>query len=290
MCASRGCTRETGELTSVRTDAPVGIERSETPQQVARAAKERGAWRIKPAQRRSVARAPAGELEGERRKIGLENLRRREGRESCVRARAPGAIAHARCVAAGAPLALLGGGARDALRFQPAHAGHRIKARAAYEARIDDHAHARDGEAGLGNVGGEHDLALPGRGRRERGVLGLAGELAKERPHLHRRGGLLARKRGLHAPYLARPGQKHQHIAGLLAQRAADQLHHASLGGLARACTRSRRQQRQAGVQVARRNRKYTPRGADERRIADEACDGGAVQGGGHDEQAQPGI
>src|SRR5580693_2013351 len=45
------------------------------------------------------------------------------------------------------------------------------------------------------------------------GVLGLAGQLPEQRPHLHRGAELGGRERGLHAPYLARPGQKHQHIA-----------------------------------------------------------------------------
>ena len=50
-----------------------------------------------------------------------------------MRALAPCAIADTRAEPPGSPLPLIGGGARDALRFEPPHAGRRIEQRAAHE-------------------------------------------------------------------------------------------------------------------------------------------------------------
>src|SRR5690606_7426161 len=69
--------------------------------------------------------------------------------------------------------------------LEPAHARSRIEDARADEARIDDDADAFDREARLGDVGREHDLALAGRARRERGVLRRGVEIAVERHDPH---------------------------------------------------------------------------------------------------------
>ena len=105
----------------------------------------------------------------------------------CVRAPSPHSrIADAGRGAAGAAGALLGGRARDALQFEPIHAARRIEQAAPLEPGVDDDAHAVDGQAGLGDVGGEHDLAAPGLRRLQRGVLLAGGKLAVQWQHVCR--------------------------------------------------------------------------------------------------------
>ena len=188
--------RQARHLAPVRADAPLPIERPQACEQVARARQLRRRRRVEPAQRRRVPRAPAGELQRERRQIRIEDLRRRVGGERGVRTLAPGAVAHPGLRAAGAPLALLGGRARDALGLQAPHAGGRIEARAPRQARVDHDGHALDGEAGLGDVGREHDLAHAGGGGCERGALRLGPQVPEERQHARR----AARRLLLRAP------------------------------------------------------------------------------------------
>src|SRR6185503_20456864 len=104
--------------------------------------------------------------------------------EAAVRALAPKAIAEAGRGAARAACALLGRGSRDALRLEPAHAGHGIEEAAALEARVDDDGDAVDRQARLRDVRREHDLAASGPRRCERRVLVTGRELAVERQHV----------------------------------------------------------------------------------------------------------
>ena len=54
---------------------------------------------------------------------------------------------------------LVGGRPRDRDGLQARHAGPRVEARRAGQAAVHDRPHPLDGEAGLGDVGGQHDLA-----------------------------------------------------------------------------------------------------------------------------------
>ncbi len=148
------------------------VERLEPAQQVARGCERRARRRVEPVERARV-RAPDRELERERREIGRRDLGRCMRRERALRALAPDSIADAGRGAAGPAGALLGRGARDPLRLEPAHARARIEHAAPLEARIDDGADAVDREAGLGDVGREHDLAtIAARGLERRVLLG----------------------------------------------------------------------------------------------------------------------
>ena len=84
-----------------------------------------------------------------------------------VRRLVPQPVAHARLGAAGAAAALVGGGPRHAHGLEPRQADVGLVARHARQPAIDHHAHALDGQRGLGDGGGEHDLA-PARRRRRR--------------------------------------------------------------------------------------------------------------------------
>ncbi len=140
-------------------------------EQVSRARQHRRGRSIEPAQVGGVARSPVREIERERREIGVGDLRRRKRRETALCAFAPRAIADTGFHPARTALALIRGGARDSLRFEPAHSGRRIEDGATHEPRIHDDADAGNRETRFRDVGCEHDLARAAGGRRERGVL-----------------------------------------------------------------------------------------------------------------------
>ena len=215
---------ETCHLASVGGDASAVVERPETLEQLPGARELRRGRRVEPAKRRGLPHAPAGELQRERREIGVDDLGRRVGREARVGTLAPRPVADARLEAPGAAAALIRGRPRDAPGREQAHAGYRIEARATRESRVDDHAHARDGETGFGDVGREHHFARTGGRGGERGILLLAREISEQRHDLNACGQLRGGKRGVHAPDLARAGQERQHVAALLAQCPEDEL------------------------------------------------------------------
>src|SRR5579859_783004 len=93
-------------------DASVPIERAEALEERPRARQHGGRRRIEPGERAGVLRPPARQLERERREVGFEDLRGRVRREARVRALAPGAITDPGRLPPGAPLTLLGRGAR----------------------------------------------------------------------------------------------------------------------------------------------------------------------------------
>ena len=278
--------RQLRHRAAVRADAPGLIQRPQAREQIPGGGELRRRRRIQPLERRPVGAAPAGELEGERRQVRLEDLRRREGGEGGLRALAPGTKAHPRRGAPGAALALLGGRARDALHLEPSHAAARIEAGAAHQARVHHRAHARDGEAGLGEIGGEHDLAAPRGIGGERAVLGLEGEIAVERHE--RTGGRIERgaECGLDAADLTRAGEEHEHVAGGFGERTPHQLHHAPLGRIG-AGGGAAGQERQARCCVVRRHRVSAPRAAHQRCPLEEPRHRGAVEGRRHHQDLQ---
>ena len=80
-----------------------------------------------------------------------------------------------------AAAALVGAVTGDAQGFQARHAVEGGEARHAHPAGVDDHADALDGQRGLGDGGGEHDLAAAGGRRLHGGVLLLARQGAVKR-------------------------------------------------------------------------------------------------------------
>ena len=84
--------------------------------------------------------------------------------------------------AAAAARALVGGGLRHGLDREALHLRPGRVARDAGGARVDHVADPRDGDGGLGDVGGEHDAA--GRLRREDALLVGGGQPGEQREHL----------------------------------------------------------------------------------------------------------
>ena len=192
---------------------------------------------------------------------------------------APQPVADARRRAPGATAALVGGGARDPQRFEPAHAGGGVEALAALEAGIDDDAHAVDGEAGLGEVRGDDDLAAPLRVGLQGGVLGGSREVAVERQHdeaLRRQDGL--QRRG-HAADFAGTGQEREGVARVRLERLHD-----AVGHLARERGRARARRRRGvdGLHV-----EHAAGCAHEARVVEHAPQRVGVERGRHHEQAQ---
>ncbi len=99
-----------------------------------------------------------------------------------------------------------------------------IEARAAPQAAVHHHAHAVDGERGLGDRGGEDDLAPALRIAADRLVLLRQGQVAIERQH-----DVFVRQPLLGAADLRRAGQEGKDVAALLGERAADCGRHAIL-------------------------------------------------------------
>ena len=180
MCASRGCAakfciaRPCAVMRPPASSAPSRASKSRAPASVA-------AGGASSQRRSSGGRAPGREIERERHQVGDGDLGRGVRRQAAVGALAPQPITDPGRRAPRAARALLGRGARDALRLEPAHAADGIEDAAPLEAGVDDDAHAVDRDARLGDVRREHDLAAAGARRCERGIL-LAGlELAVER-------------------------------------------------------------------------------------------------------------
>ena len=225
-------------------------------EQVARAGQRRGRRRVEPAQLLG-GRAPRGEIERERHQVRDRDLRRRVRGEAAVRALAPQPIADAGRRAARAARALLGRGARDALRLEPAHAGDGIEDAAPLEPRVDDDAHAVDRQARLGDVRREHDLAAARARRRERRVLLAGRELAVERQQVDvgAERELFAQP-PLDAADLAGAGQEHEQVARRVRERAMHGARDASVDRLGAA-----RQRGQALADVVHVDGEHAARG-----------------------------
>ena len=169
-------------LAAVRGDATVRIQRARWASK-SRALASVAAGGMSSHRKRAASRAPQRASSSAR---GTRSASTISAGEKAARLRcdalAPGAIRHARAEAPRPALALIGGGAGNALRLQSAHAGGRIEHGAPDQAGVDDDTHALDGQARLRDVGREDDLAYArGRGQ-QRGVLLLPRQLAKQRP------------------------------------------------------------------------------------------------------------
>src|SRR5690606_17946469 len=166
-------------------DASGVVQRLERPQEIARLGERRSRRKIEPTQHARVAYAPVRQLDRGRREIRFDDLGRRLRGERRMLAFGPKAVAHAGGDAPGAATPLVCGSSRDANGLESTHARRWIEPRAASESRIDDDAHAFDREAGFGDVGGEHDLALARRARANGCVLVVARELPVKRRHAY---------------------------------------------------------------------------------------------------------
>jgi hypothetical protein len=103
--------RETCHLAPVGGYAPGGVECPKTLEQLARTRELCHGRRIEPAQRRGLPHAPAGELQCQRREIGVDDLGRRERGEGRVGTLTPRAVADTRLEPSGAAATLIRGSA-----------------------------------------------------------------------------------------------------------------------------------------------------------------------------------
>ena len=270
---------ECGHLAPERRDATVGVERLETRQQVACLGERREWRRVEPGERARVAGAPAGELERERREVGLENLRGRVRQQRRVRRLAPQPVADARRGTAGTAAALVGRRARDAQGLEPPHAGGGIEALAALEAGIDHDAHAVDGEAGLGDVGRDDHLAAAVRVGSQRRVLRLGCQVAVQRQQRVTPGRQLRLEHRDHATDLAGAREEREQVARVRLERLPDAAGHQAWQRHRRRTGRRRRVQGLDRMGASRR--------AHEPRIVEHPAQGVAVERRRHHQQAQ---
>ena len=239
MCARRGCAPTPGQGAAMRRDAPWRVDRARAaaagraPGPAAPAAADR-ASAARPHRRRPSrrARAPSGARSACRISGGVCGAS-----EACV-ALGPQPVADPGAQAAGAAAALIGRGLRDLSGHQPAHARGGIELGITPQSRVDHDANALDGQAGLGDAGRQHDLALArGRGR-ERRVLGGAGRDRRTAAAPERRGS----QRGSSSarctrPISAAPGRKHRMSPSWSSRARRNDLRRSA----ARACSSERR-------------------------------------------------
>ena len=184
MCASRGCDAECRHVAPERRHAAARVERLE-PLAAGRAparACAAGGGSSQASVAASVAPQQASSSASGARSASRISAGACGGSAACCRL-GPQSVAHAGRRAAGAAAALVGRRARDAHGLEPAHAARGIEALATLEPRVDDDAHAVDGEAGLGDVGRDDDLAASPRRRPQRRVLRRGVEIAVQRQH-----------------------------------------------------------------------------------------------------------
>ncbi len=190
-----------------------------------------------------------------------------------MRTFAPRPIAHAGLQATRSTLSLIGRRARNTLCFEAAHPSRRVKHRSTNEARVDDNANAFDGQAGFSNVGGQHDLAHPGRRGYQCGVLGIAREIPEQGQDANAGIGGRIGHQGLNTADLPRAREKHEYVSSLLAERATNELGHHRLGRLGRPGRRPGlshhpRQYRHAFTGKPRFHRIHPPLCTDNRSVA----------------------
>jgi len=235
--------------------------------------------RVEPAERRRVGRAPLCQLQGEGREVGVLDLRRGVRVEVVLRALRPEPVARAGGHAPGPPRALVGGGLRNAHGVEARHAGGGVEAGGAAQAAVHHHADALDGEARLGDVGGQDDLALPVRARRDGRVLLARREVAEEGVQGHVAGHVALQTR-LGAPNFARAGQKDEHVPLGVTEHLLNHRRHRGREAVARA---------DRLVGVVHLHRVAAALALNQGGIVDEARDGPGVERGAHDEHAQVG-
>ncbi len=237
-----------------------------------------GLWRhVEPAQL-LWRHAPAQQLQGQAGEIGLEDFRRGIGAELFVLALRPQPVAHAGLQAPCAPRTLGGGGTGNALGVEAGHAAGGVEARDARQTGVHHHTHTVDGQAGFGDVGGQHHLALAGRRRVDGRTLGVEVQLAMQWAEQN----VVAPCQDLaqllgHPANLRLPGQEHQQAAGLVGQRLLDGLQHPGFDPLASL-------ERRPPADIHREHATFA---AQHRGIAQQAGQALALQRGGHQQHLE---
>ena len=236
---------------------------------------------VQPGQVLGPACAPDGQVQAERRKVRIQDLRSLPGAEAVFLGLLPQAAADAGLQAAGATGPLPGPGQRDAHGLQTGKAAGRIEAALAGKARVHHQADALDGQGGLGDGRGQDDLAFA-RGRRSDGRILL---LRAQHPVEGVKAGIGGQapfQQFGHAADLARAGQEGQQTAGFLTHEGRDDIGHVRPQGLGAAVGRGGRQR-----QIALLHGETAALAGDDRRVFQQGGHLVAVQRGGHDQQAQ---
>jgi hypothetical protein len=111
--------RQLRQLSALRGDAAVGLDRAQAAKQRARLGERRRRRRIKKGELMRIGHSPLREIEQERREIGADDFGSVEGFECGGLRLVPEPIAQAGGEAAGASAPLIRGGARHAQSLEP---------------------------------------------------------------------------------------------------------------------------------------------------------------------------
>ena len=268
--------RHVGQRFAVPRQIPLPVQGLDAAQQRSRLGEGGCGRRVQERQARRIARAPTGQIQRQARKVCLQDFRPSKGRQRTGLRLVPQTVANARFGPAGAASPLVGGGAADADGIQPRDARGRIIARHAGLAGVDHDSDALDGQAGLGDRGGQHHLAAARRrwgngailrGGLQRAVQGSDVDIGPTQTLVQPR---------LGPANLALARQEDQNAAGFLGQGPLDGAADPLFKSLAL-----------IAAQIASIDREHSPLALDDRRIGQQRRDPGAVQGGRHDEQAE---
>ncbi len=228
-----------------------------------------GGGRVQQGESGRVPGAPAGEVEGESGEVGFQNLRAGEWDKGAGLSLVPQAVAYPWLRPSRSPAPLIGGGPADPHGLQPRQAARGIEARDPGEATVDHHPHALDGQAGLGDGGGQHHLSPAWRRWRDGAVLLGKVESPIEWRDDHVRPGRPFGEQAFNTPDLGLAGQEHQDGSGLLGQGLAHGPGRLILSGYLKIAS-----------QIAGFNRILAALAFDDRRLAQQPRHPGPVQRG----------
>ena len=248
------------------------IEGAKQMQQRSRPGQMPGRGRIEPGKLGHVGRSPPRQIEDERGEIGTANLRWGERKQRPLGAFGPQPVADPGSEAPGATGTLGGAGAGNTNRLQGSHAASGVKTGPPLQTGVDHHRHSVDGQAGFGDIGGQHDLAP--RSGQNRPLLVGKREVAIEGTDIdaHRQIG----KRFDAAADIARAGKENQQIAGRLAKGPSYRRRNVVAHPAPRLLT-----------QIANLNGIRTPRAADQWTIAQQTSHRGGIEGRRHHQQLE---
>ncbi len=253
------------------------IECAETLQQILGLGIRGGRRNVEPHQllRRH---APTPQLQGQPGQVRRKNLGAAVGGQLFVLVFGPQPIAHPWFQAPGSTGPLGRASPGDALGIETGHAAARIESRYAGEPGVHHYPHTVDGQARLGDVGGQHDFTLAGRRRIDGGALGSEVQFAMQRAQQH----VAAVAEGIgqllmNATDFRLPRQEHQHAAGFIVQRLEHGLHQSRLDKFPRL----------EWPAPAHRHREHAPFAAQDRRVVQQAGQTLAFQGRGHQQDLQ---
>lgn len=215
--------RRLGELLAERQEPSVLVERLQRREVRERLGDVRGRRRGRHVlEARDVVDAERLELQHVQRHVDAHELGDVGARQRAVRGLGVQAQALARRRASSAASALLRGGLGHRHSRQDVDAARRVEVPPLCVPGVDDEAHAVDGDARLGDVGREDDLAGAARRRRPHGVLVVGGQARVQRQELHRqraarRGGRAVREPLHRVLDLVAPGEEEEQVARRLA-------------------------------------------------------------------------